>query len=259
MIQTSERQTGAPAPSVLGFRLFAGDRRALIETLVRAARECRRPYRVDYLNAAQFNLACGSQEFAGRLRAMDLLYADGQSVVWAARREGEALPERLSAGDFIGEFLQRATSAGLSLALVGGTPGAAARFGEYWQRRVPGLEIRYTSDGFFDAGEAGAVCAAIEESDADVVLVGMGAPRQEAFVERAAGLGRARAWWCVGALFEYGPGGRRRAPHWMRRAGLEWAFRLAQEPRRLVGRYLIGNPLFVWRVMLRKQGSPLRE
>jgi N-acetylglucosaminyldiphosphoundecaprenol N-acetyl-beta-D-mannosaminyltransferase len=204
---------------------------------------------VGYLNAAQYNLACSLEGFGDQLHAMDLLYADGQSIVWAARRSGTTLPERLSAGDFIGEFLQRSASAGLSVALVGGMPGSAARFGQYWQRRIPGLEVRYERDGFFCAAEEDAVWRAIEESDADVVLVGMGAPRQEAFVGRVSVRGRARLWWCVGALFEYGPGGLRRAPHWMRRSGLEWAFRLAQEPRRLAGRYLIGNPLFVWRAL----------
>jgi N-acetylglucosaminyldiphosphoundecaprenol N-acetyl-beta-D-mannosaminyltransferase len=239
---------------VLGCTVSLLDRTALIETILTTTRTTRKTYRVGYLNAAQINLGESDPGFGQLLRSMDLLYADGQSIIWAARQRGVRVPERLTAADFIGDFLRRAGTAGVSVAVLGGPAGAAESFASYWRAQAPELEIRWARDGYFSAeGESGVV-ASLEAADADVVLVGMGAPRQERFVERAAASGRPRVWWCVGALFEYGPWGRNRAPVWMQRAGLEWAYRLAQEPRRLAGRYLIGNPLFAWRVLTGKWG-----
>lgn len=255
MRPTAPTSPGSPqARPVLGYSLFPGNRDQLIDLILHAARSIRAPWRLGYLNAAQFNLGASDPDFARRLRAMDLLYPDGQSIVWAARRRGVRLDARLTAADFIGDFFRRAATAGVSVALVGGPPGAAAAFASYWSGQVPGLEIRFTCDGFFAPGRQADVCRNIEAANPDIVLVGMGAPRQECFVERASASGAPRVWWCVGALFEYGPWGRRRAPRWMRDAGMEWAFRLAQEPRRLAGRYLIGNPLFVWRVLAGRHG-----
>lgn len=242
-----------PTRAVLGFDLYNGTRDGLVETLLRAAVNSPAGFRAGYLNAAQSNLAEDDPAFASQLRAINLLYADGQSIIWASRWLGEPLPERLSAADFIGEFLIRAAQRGVSLALLGGHPGSAGEFARYWRLRIPSLEIRYEHDGFFAQREEPSILTAIEEIGADIVLVGMGAPRQEAFVARAVASGGPRVWWCVGALFEYGDWGRRRAPRWMRRYGLEWAFRLAQEPRRLAGRYLLGNPRFVLRALRYKK------
>lgn len=239
---------------VLGYETYAGDPGGLIDAVLGAARTARKPYRVGYLNAAQVNLGESDPGFGQLLRSLNLLYADGQSIVWAARRRGVAIPGRLTAPDFMGDFLHRAGSTGVSVALLGGPAGAAESFASYWRGQEPELEILWARDGYFTAEEEAGVVASLQKADPDVVLVGMGAPRQERFVERAGASGRPRVWWCVGALFEYGPWGRRRAPVWMRRAGLEWAYRLAQEPRRLAGRYLIGNPLFVWRVLAGKWG-----
>ncbi len=240
---------------VLGYDVFQGTRQEFIHTLLGAISRARSPYRVGYLNAAQFNAGEDDLEFRERLRSMDLLYGDGQSIVWAARRCGVSLRERLTSADFIGDFLREAASAGLAVALVGGVPGSAEQFASYWKREIPGLEIPFHHHGFFSASEQADLTESIRSSGAQVVLVGLGAPRQEAFVAGISDADAPRVLWCVGALFEYGPWGKRRAPAWMRAAGLEWAFRLAQEPRRLAGRYLLGNPLFVWRVLTRSEND----
>ena len=124
----------------------------------------------------------------------------------------------------------------------------AARAAEAWLRLAPELRIAGTRDGYFTENEAREVARAIRDSGADVVLVGMGSPRQEEWMDRWGGETGARVVWCVGALFEYSGGIRRRAPVWMRRSGLEWFFRLALEPGRLWRRYLLGNARFCWRL-----------
>lgn len=211
-----------------------------------------RPVVVSYLNAANFNLAFESPEFAGALRGSDFLYADGASVVFASRLTGARIPERLSAADYIDDVLERCAGAGLSLGLIGGRPGVTEEFARRARERHPGIDIRLAESGYFDSAEFGSVRKRLDSADPDLVLIGMGSPRQEEIAFRLADPSRPRVHWCVGALFEYSAG-RRRAPSWMRHAGLEWIFRLALEPRRLAGRYLIGNPVFVLRVLLRRR------
>jgi len=116
-------------------------------------------------------------------------------------------------------------------------------------RRVDGLDIVYTSQGYLppESPERRRVIAELLEARPAITLLGMGSPNQELFALecRRAGL---PTTWCVGALFEYySPGVRRRAPRWMCRTGLEWVFRLSQEPGRLWRRYLLGNVEFILR------------
>jgi N-acetylglucosaminyldiphosphoundecaprenol N-acetyl-beta-D-mannosaminyltransferase len=247
-----------PTARLLGFDLLATRTGDFLDSVLEAAAARERPLTIGYLNAAQVNLAFDDPEQARRLAALDWLYADGQAVVWASRwaggREDDArkggLPERINAGDFTRELMKGLARRDLSVALVGGRPGEAELAAERFRRWAPGLEIAFWHHGFFSEAEAPAVRERLETADPDLVLLGMGAPRQERWaLAWAAGPGRPRAWWCVGALLEYYAGTRWRAPGWMRRAGLEWAVRLVLEPRRLWRRYVIGNPRFAWRVL----------
>ena len=203
-----------------------------------------------YLNAHTANLALRSGSDLGpMLREFDLVYPDGMAVVRAARRRGVPSRERVSAGDFFGRLCWAAAARGRTMALVGGPPGLADRCAEELRRRTPGLNIAMTHHGFVAPGspERIALKEKLLAARPDIVLVGMGSPQQEALALelRAAGL---PTTWCVGALFEYfTPGIRPHAPLWMRAAGLEWLFRLVQEPRRLAKRYLIGNVEFLLR------------
>jgi N-acetylglucosaminyldiphosphoundecaprenol N-acetyl-beta-D-mannosaminyltransferase len=256
----SALQTG----SFFGFRLVAAPARPFLEFVIDSAAARDRARTVGYLNAAQVNLAFDDAEHCRRLAAMDHLYADGKAVVWAARWHGAALAERINAGDFTPELMRGLAGRGLKLALVGGRPGADDRPGEAeraadrYRLWAPGLQIVLCHHGYFDPSQAPRVAEAIEATDPDLVLLGMGAPRQERWAMEWAARGRPRAWWCVGALFEYDAGARLRAPVWMRRIGLEWLVRLALEPVRLWRRYLIGNPLFVARVLRGRPPAALR-
>lgn len=263
MTQTSAPIAVGALPTIelLGLRVARLNRAELVRRLLDAAATRARPLRVGYLNAAQVNLAFDDPTFAGLLQRTDLLYADGQSIVWAARLRGTApLPERLSAGDFMRDFIHAAAQSGVRLALIGGRPGEAELAAETFRTWAPQLRIVWTRDGYFEDAAGPAILDQLVQAEADCVLLGMGAPRQErwAHIWAETETGRPRVWWCVGALFEYfaGEDARRRAPEWMRHSGLEWLFRLALEPGRLWRRYLLGNPAFVTRVLLnRKPGS----
>lgn len=207
-----------------------------------------------YLNAACSNIAQDDNGYRDILNSADCVYADGQAVVWASRFLGSALPHRVNAGDFIEQLLPRLAERRLRVTLVGGRPGVAAAAGKNWQALAPELDIVAVHDGFF-ADEGVAVAEDIGRLSPDIVLVGMGVPWQEKWVWRYRNHLNARVLWCVGALFEYYGEGRPRAPLWMRRAGLEWLFRLVQEPRRLWRRYLVGNGRFIISVLRWRFGN----
>lgn len=204
---------------------------------------------VAYLNAHTFNMTCDDADFRELLRAFDMLYPDGQAIVWASRRLAQPAAERINAADFIGVFFEACARAKLSIALIGGKEGEAETFAKVYAARIPDLNISYSHHGYFDSAAESQILNSLREANPEVVLIGMGSPLQERFAARASQALSPRLWWCVGALFEYDSGSRARAPRWMRTCGLEWLFRLALEPRRMWKRYIIGNPKFVARIL----------
>lgn len=237
-----------PTVPFLGFRLVAATQREFAEWTAAAARERIRPATIGYLNAATTNMALDRPEIGELFARLDVLYADGRGVVWGAAALGSRLPERVNAGDFVEDFFRDCARDGIRVALVGGYPGEAERFAAAHRARSPGATIVAAEDGFFGPDDEPRVREAVEALDPDVVLLGMGTPKQERLALEWSAAGKPRVWWCVGALFEYDSGSRYRAPVWVRRAGFEWLVRLALEPRRLWRRYLLGNPKFVARI-----------
>ena len=225
-----------------------------IERTVSAARE-RRRWRVCYVNAANFNLAAEDCRYAKVLRTANIVYADGQAVVWASRYLGCPLPERVNAGDFFERFCEVCARERLTLYFLGSRPGVAQRASQNLADRIAELRILGARDGYFDLAQSDEVVAEINRLSPDVLIVGMGAPRQEFWVAERMDRLNVGVAWCVGALLEYVAGATFRAPVWMRKAGLEWVFRLVLEPRRLWQRYLVGNWAFLYRVWRLRRSS----
>ena len=207
------------------------------------------PFTLTYLNAHTSNLSADDPEYRDVVNRCGLVYADGQAVVWAARWLGAPVPERVTAGDCILDFCRACARRGLRLYLLGGAKDLAERAAREWRERAPGLEIAGVHHGFFQPEDETRLADAIRAARPDVLLLGLSAPVQEKWMDRWANELGVPVVWCVGALFEYFGQGRPRAPRWMRRAGLEWTFRLALEPRRLWRRYLVGNCLFIKQVL----------
>ena len=136
--------------------------------------------------------------------------------------------------------------------LLGSRPGVAERAMQHFSSRFPQHRIVGCHHGYFGKEDTAEVIAMIKASRADIVLVAMGNPRQERWLAENLRSTGARLGFAVGALFDFASGNARRAPAWMRSARLEWLYRLTQEPRRLCGRYLVGNPLFVLRVLAQR-------
>lgn len=199
-----------------------------------------------YMNAHVANLAMRRGSTLGpAMEQLDLVVPDGMSVVRAA-----CMTTRVSSADFFPRFLWAAAALGRTLAFVGGAGDLAARCAAHLSTVIPSLRVVLVHHGFIAPGtpERRDLCARLRELRPAVTLLGLGSPQQELFALECRDELRLPTTWCVGALFEYFvPGVRPRAPLWMRRSGFEWAFRFAQEPRRLAGRYVLGNAEFLLR------------
>ncbi len=189
-----------------------------------------------------------------------LSLADGQALVWGTRLLGTPVPEKVSGSDLVWPLLERAAASRWRVYLLGGAPGSAAAAAARLERelglRIAGVDApRISVEG---GPEESAVLERIRRSEAELVLVGLGAPKQERFIHRALpALGPSVALG-VGASIDFLAGRVRRAPRWVSRAGLEWLFRLALEPRRLAHRYLVKDPRFL-AVLARTARTPRAE
>jgi N-acetylglucosaminyldiphosphoundecaprenol N-acetyl-beta-D-mannosaminyltransferase len=234
----------------------------LLHVIVGFAQEGERR-RVAYVNAHVLNQTFSSPELRRALRASDLIYCDGYGVRLAAKLIGLPVPHRMTGADWIWGAASLCEASGRSMYLLGSDPGAAANAADALRRWYPRLEVRGTHHGYFELGSPHSerVLEHIAEHRPDILLVGMGTPLQELWVDRYASRIEAGVIWTVGALFDYLSGRTPRAPHWLADHGFEWIFRLAVEPRRMWRRYLLGNPVFlrrVWEERRRRRGRSPR-
>src|SRR5436305_1441493 len=206
--------------------------------------------RVAYVNAHVLNQSFSDPSLRAALQRADLVYCDGYGVRLAAKAIGLEVPHRMTGADWIWGVAALCEATGRSIYLLGSNPGASREAAACLKRWYPRLDVRGTHHGYFEIGtpHSERVIEHIAEHNPDVLLVGMGTPLQELWVDHYFERLDARVVWTVGALFDYVSGRVPRAPHWMADHGLEWIFRLAIEPRRMWRRYLLGNPVFLWRV-----------
>jgi N-acetylglucosaminyldiphosphoundecaprenol N-acetyl-beta-D-mannosaminyltransferase len=174
---------------------------------------------------------------------------DGRPLVWALNLLGERLPDRVYGPELTDRYCARAAQRGHRVWLYGGhTPTALDQLAEALERRHPGIAIvgRWSPPHRpLNEAEVHEVAARINADRPDIVWVGIGVPKQEKWMARMRPLLEAPVLVGVGAAFDFLAGRKRQAPPWMQRLGLEWLFRLTQEPRRLLVRYLRYNPAFV--------------
>ena len=195
---------------------------------------------VDHVVMYQANEALRSA-YAGA----SMVLADGAPVVLASKLLGKSLPERVAGSDLVPALFDRAAAAPksspLRVFLLGAGPGVADRAAEKIHRRWKNVEVVGTYCpplGFEnDPQQNRQIIAAVAATKADVLLIGLGAPKQELWVRRHAHRLQVPVALCIGATIDFLAGEKRRSPQWMREAGLEWLHRLASEPRRLLKRY----------------------
>lgn len=226
--------------------------------LIASCIEERRFTRVGFLNAHVANLAQSDERFR-RLLADFLVLPDGVGVDIASRALfGEKFPANLNGTDFV-PYLLRSIARPIKVGLVGASRENAEAAADRLARLAPHHVYEVVSDGFFTPEIEPDVLERLRRYRPDILLVAMGVPRQEYWIARLDG-SHASVAIAVGALFDFLSGSIPRAPVWMRTARLEWLFRLIIEPSRLWRRYVVGNPLFILRLLrqMATGGKPSR-
>jgi N-acetylglucosaminyldiphosphoundecaprenol N-acetyl-beta-D-mannosaminyltransferase len=185
----------------------------------------------------------------------DLVVADGMPLIWASRLAGEPLPERVAGSSMVWSICEIASTRGQSVFLLGGDPGVAERAADVFQNRYPGLEIAGTACppiGFeHDELQLGRIQRQLVEAAPNIVFVALGFPKQDLLIRRLRRALPKTSFLGVGISLSYATGDVRRAPELVCQLGLEWAYRLRQEPtRNLVQRYLVDGLPFSLRLMV---------
>jgi N-acetylglucosaminyldiphosphoundecaprenol N-acetyl-beta-D-mannosaminyltransferase len=206
---------------------------------------------VMYANVHTMNLACQNPQFHSILRAADVVYCDGAGVRIGARLLNQDIPERMTGADWIYDLCGLAERKKRRLFFIGGREGIAERAVSRLKTRFPRLMVAGTHNGYFHghAHQQEALLARLEAADIDILLVGMGSPMQEFWIESHISQLSMPVVWAMGAVMDFVAGAVPRAPAWMRRHHLEWLYRLKTEPRRLWRRYTVGNAMFMIRIL----------
>ncbi|MCE1114512.1 MULTISPECIES: WecB/TagA/CpsF family glycosyltransferase [Pseudomonas] len=225
----------------------AADEQRLLDTLSSP----QAPTVLGFVNAHGMNLVAGNGEFHEALVAADVLLRDGSGMGLLYRRLGLAPGLNMNGTDFIPRLL--AAFEGRRVALWGTREPALAQAAQHCEARFGVLPVS-VHDGFADVQT---YLQLAREQKPELIVLGMGMPRQELVAARLMAVAGPCLIVCGGAILDFLGGGVTRAPRWVRRLGMEWLYRLLQEPRRLFGRYVLGNPLFVLRTLAfsRKPGT----
>ncbi len=204
------------------------------------------PHQIATVNPEFVMEAQRNARFRAVLEQADLCVADGVGLLWAARRQGRSLPERVTGSDALPLIAERAAAAGWRLFLLGAGPGVAEQAGRLLEARYGRGIIAGAYAGSPDPAEAPEIIRRIRAARPDVLFVAYGAPKQDLWIaEHRDELG-VPVMMGVGGAFDHLVGVRRRAPRWVQRLNLEWLFRLITQPWRW--RRQLALPRFVWAV-----------
>ncbi|UCH12361.1 MAG: WecB/TagA/CpsF family glycosyltransferase [Candidatus Omnitrophota bacterium] len=208
------------------------------------------PHEIFYVNADCINRSFLDENYRRIIKNADLVYPDGMGVVWTSRYTDNPLPERVNLGDFMPKLCNLCQKQDFSIFILAGAEGVAEKAARNLRKNFPKLRIAGTHHGYFSDDEEERIIEKINNSNCDILLVGMGVPKQEEWIDKNKYRLNVPVLWGVGALFDYYSLRLKRAPVWVRRLGLEWLFRLILEPSRLWRRYMLGNIFFIWRIFL---------
>jgi N-acetylglucosaminyldiphosphoundecaprenol N-acetyl-beta-D-mannosaminyltransferase len=201
--------------------------------------------RVVFVNAHCMNIARHDERYRDCLNRAELVLPDGSGVLLASRLLGLPIHHNLNGTDLVPLLLARAAAENRTVFVLGGRPGVAEAATKLLAERMPNLRIVGHAHGYVGPEEDEKLVRRIADLEPDILLVGKGVPLQELWLDHHWDSLNVRLAFAVGGLIDFMAGVHPRAPYWMRASGIEWCFRLAQEPRRLARRYLIGNVVFL--------------
>lgn len=205
----------------------------------------RKPHYIAVVNAAKIVNMRSNRELKESVLMADAIGADGVPIVWASRFLGNPLPGRVNGTDLMDKLLAKANEKRYRIYFFGATEEVLNRVLETVRSKYPGVKIAGSHNGYFSAAEESAIVQKIRAADADILFLAFGTPKKEVWVKQYLSSMRVPVVHGVGGSFDVLAGLIPRAPLWMQRNGLEWLFRLLQEPRRMWRRYLVTNVQFV--------------
>ena len=221
-----------------------------ITALIQKNIEDKRKGWITGINGHALNLAYESVWLKDFYRHAILNCSEGFGVVIAAFLSGVNIPKRKVWAEWAYELLHMLEKNDYSLFLLGGTDEAGKKSAAHLHTLYPKLRIAGALNGYFDMSQNDSVIESINRAKPDVVFVALGMPKQEQWIYQNFDKVHAKLFFPVGALLEYVSGIKKRCPHWMSSAGMEWVYRLFTEPKKVWRRYLLGNPQLVYRALL---------
>ncbi|MGD2158549.1 MAG: WecB/TagA/CpsF family glycosyltransferase [Anaerolineales bacterium] len=205
-----------------------------------------------YVNAHCLNVAVQDHAYRTILNSGDLVYPDGISVVWASRLLGACQLEKITGRDWIDDFCSMAKENGIKIYMLGGKPSIVQEARRNLLGKTAELPVVGAHNGYLNGEETEDVVEQINAKRPDVLLVGMGTPLQEKWIYENRNRQRVPVCWTVGAMFNTVAGAEPPVPPLMNALALEWMWRLLLDPIGKWRRYLIGNPLFIYRLLHQK-------
>ncbi|MBI1194389.1 MAG: WecB/TagA/CpsF family glycosyltransferase [Gammaproteobacteria bacterium] len=222
----------------------------------------RRKLHIGVVNAAKIVNMGKNPELRDSVLESDIIFADGMSVVWASKILGTPLPSRVTGIDLMFGLLERADRARYRVYLLGATDEVLNKVRENIARDYPGCVVAGLHNGYFSADEEEVIATDIKRSQADILLVAITSPKKENFMARWAHLIDAPICHGVGGSFDVYAGKVKRAPILWQKLGLEWLYRVIQEPGRMWKRYLFTNSEFISMIvkaLMKKRPADSRE
>lgn len=205
----------------------------------------RKTHHIITVNVAILMMAKDDPKLARAIENAELVVVDGKPLVWTSQWLGAPVPEKVSGVDLMRRLLEEGNRRGLSVFLLGTTQERLDVLERVVRARYPNVEIKGTRNGYFKAPDYPEVTRTIREAKADLLLVGMPAPFKEIWCEEQRDALATPAVLGVGGAFDVLAGFVPRAPRLVQEAGMEWAWRLAMEPKKLWKRYLVTNSAFL--------------
>jgi N-acetylglucosaminyldiphosphoundecaprenol N-acetyl-beta-D-mannosaminyltransferase len=212
----------------------------------------RKPIRHCAINAAKIVKIQNDRKLREMVVSSDLINPDGQSIVWASRFLKKPLPERVTGIDLMQKLLELAARKGYKVFLLGAREEVICELKEKLRQKLPSLNLVGWRNGYFSPAEEEGLVKEINQKKPDILFVGMSSPKKEYWMSKYQSALKVPFCMGVGGGFDVLVGKIKRAPRWMQRVGLEWFYRLLQEPTRMWKRYLVTNTLFLFFLLKEK-------
>lgn len=204
-----------------------------------------KPLHLMGVNADKINTLQDDEQLRDIVNGCDIINADGASVIWASKVLKKPLKERVAGIDLMQELLVHAEKNGYGVYFLGAKENVVKKMVMIFRKRYPKLHISGYRNGYFKKDDWEEIADGIRKSGAQIVFVGITSPLKEYLVEYFQEIGLTSVFMGVGGSFDVLSGNIPRAPKWMQKMGLEWLFRVMQEPGRLWKRYFVGNIRFI--------------